>query len=173
MWPPKIPPCPKLIRELFQALIDRINAAWPMDGLGIRVSDAGGGGRSINLVGSRAGAGGAAGERCYLGVSASAGRLLVSLGTIQGVIPAGMNADGLLVQPAGGQGNVYGVTNFVSAGGIISVQSVQVVASVSLLASEPLKWREPMATYHTDDSGNLRVATLCGNIAISTCDLPD
>jgi hypothetical protein len=56
MWPPSIPKVPKSLEKLLGAIIGRIDDIEPRDGNGIKVADAAGGGKSVNLFGARNGA---------------------------------------------------------------------------------------------------------------------
>jgi hypothetical protein len=49
-WPPQIPKMPKMFGDLFASIIARVDAVTPKDGFGNRVTDATGGGKSINAV---------------------------------------------------------------------------------------------------------------------------
>lgn len=57
MWPPTLPDMPPMLAELFRALIARIDGNEPKDGHGARVSDATGGGKSIDATGGTGGNG--------------------------------------------------------------------------------------------------------------------
>lgn len=94
MWPPKIAAMPRLFREPFEAIIARIDAGWAISGIGIRVVDALGGGRSVNRFGPRD-ASSVAAERISLVCSVVAAdgveHMEVSYGTINGVVPNGLH----------------------------------------------------------------------------------
>lgn len=177
-WAPKIPPCPKPLREFFQAIIDRIDASWPISGFGIAVTDAAGG-RSINRFGGSGSVGPGGAEPCNLRCSfgknpQGVSGIRISLGRIQGILPDEMTADGMFINNPGGAGIVYGVVKFDFANGIGGVDSVTAITSKKAITNKPTIGYIVLARFDIPaGQSEQKMATFCGDVSVSICDLPD
>lgn len=173
MWPPDLRKFPPLFRNVFAALVGRIDETTPIDGMGIRVADAAGG-RSINAYGAQAIIDSLAlcPLKVYDSSTTEAKKIGVKWGTICGRQPTGFTAGGLpdffITSVPGSSGYVYAK----ATANLTTLQwsSAEVVASETVLTNTSSIGYQLIATYASTATG-LNVASNCGNVVIDICEL--